>query len=449
MSRILLSYRREDSSADAGRIADRLRQHFGEENVFVDIDTILPGDDFTQRIESSLKACDALVAVIGRNWSAAADSSGRRRLERPDDYVRLEIATALRRNIRVVPALVRDAVMPGASELPEELSALSRRQALEISDARFHHDVDRLIEALEAGDRSRSPVGIRIPSGWRSLRIPGGWLAPAIVVAALIGVLLWAMGGWTGAGYGAPDELQESEIGSSAQPTGIDAGTIYKVGLDRYGEAYFTLSSPLTEARLTLDVRCADSRPCSVATFLSLLDARGTVVGDRTIRHSVFDVGFRSVRRLTSKQGEKWQVKLVNESDKRVDHWLTVSSGAEAAPVPLFGEVPAQALPLDTNATGLLDAGGAAYFTMALAKGDYVATLDYSASPRAPTVLAGHVSIVNEGGGDELSPLYLNEYSVSARVSSPFSLDADGSYGVRVQNRADTAVNYVLRLAPR
>ena len=450
MSRILLSYRREDSSADAGRIADRLRQHFGEDSVFVDIDTILPGDDFTQRIEASLKACDALVAVIGRGWASATDSAGRRRLERSDDYVRLEIATALRRNIRVVPALVRDAAMPEASELPADLAALARRQALEISDARFHHDVDRLIEALEAGHGEGSSGRTRFLPKWRSMRLPGGWRTPAVALAVLLGALIWTKG-WPAKnnGYGPPTELEDSAVGTSDRPQEIDAGTIYKVGLDRYGEAYLRLSSPLKDARLTLDARCVEHRQCPMSTVLSVLDARGTVVDGSAISRFAYDAGFRGVHRLTGTAPEAWQLKLLNASSTRVDHWLTVSENAEGSSVPLFGEVAPQALTLDANATGALEGGGAAYFTIALKKGDYQATLDMSPSPREPKSLSGSVTIVNEAGGSETAPVQIAEFSVSARVSSPFSLGVDGTYGVRVQNRADTAVNYVFRLAPR
>jgi hypothetical protein len=148
MPRILVSYRRDDSAAYAGRLADRLREHFGRDNVFVDIDTIRPGEDFVERIDQSVGTCDVLVAVIGRSWLTAADSQGRRRLDREDDFVRMEIAKALEYHRRVIPALVGDAAMPEATQLPQDLAALSRKQAIEISDSRFHHDVDHLIEAL-------------------------------------------------------------------------------------------------------------------------------------------------------------------------------------------------------------------------------------------------------------------------------------------------------------
>jgi TIR domain len=94
VNKILVSYRREDSAAYTGRLADRLRHHFGAENVFVDIDTIQPGQDFVESIDASVASCDALVAVVGRTWLTGSDAIGRRRLDNPDDYGRREIATA-------------------------------------------------------------------------------------------------------------------------------------------------------------------------------------------------------------------------------------------------------------------------------------------------------------------------------------------------------------------
>jgi len=160
MPRIFISYRRDDSGGYAGRLYDRLRERFGEDQIFMDIDTLQPGLDFVEAINRAVGSCDVLVAVIGRQWSAISDSTGQRRLENPEDFVRLEISIALDRDIRVIPALVRGAAMPRSTDLPAPLKRLSRRQALEISDTRFHTDADRLIEAIEgisAGEAAERP----------------------------------------------------------------------------------------------------------------------------------------------------------------------------------------------------------------------------------------------------------------------------------------------------
>jgi formylglycine-generating enzyme required for sulfatase activity len=149
MSRIFISYRRDDSAGYAGRLYDRLSERFGQGQIFMDIDTIEPGLDFVEVIEKAVGSCDVLIALIGRQWLTITDATGRRRLDNPEDFVRLEIATALDRNIRVIPVLVRGATVPRSTDLPDALKKLARRNALEISDTRFHYDVDRLIETLE------------------------------------------------------------------------------------------------------------------------------------------------------------------------------------------------------------------------------------------------------------------------------------------------------------
>jgi formylglycine-generating enzyme required for sulfatase activity len=149
MSRIFISYRRDDSAGYAIALYKQLSEHFGAEQIFMDIDTIEPGLDFVEVIEQAVGSCDALVALIGKQWLTLTDEAGNRRLDDPYDFVRLEIATALERNVRVIPALVRDAPMPRAEDLPDALKALARRNALELSDQRFDHDVARLIEVLE------------------------------------------------------------------------------------------------------------------------------------------------------------------------------------------------------------------------------------------------------------------------------------------------------------
>ena len=142
MPGIFICYRRDDASPYAGRLYDHLSARFGAQRVFMDIDTIRPGDDFVQVISDRVAACDALIAVIGRRWLGG-------RLNDPNDYVRIEIASALQRNVRVIPALVDGAQMPPASALPPDLAALSRRNAIEITNTQFRQNVERLIQVLE------------------------------------------------------------------------------------------------------------------------------------------------------------------------------------------------------------------------------------------------------------------------------------------------------------
>lgn len=147
---IFINYRREDSAYAAGRLFDRLSQHFGADNIFMDIDAIELGIDFVQKIREAVSGCDVMVAVIGQKWLNAADAGGRRRLDNPNDFVRIELEAALERDIRVIPALVDSATMPIEEDLPEALGPLARRNGLIIGHTRFDSDVDRLIRGLEA-----------------------------------------------------------------------------------------------------------------------------------------------------------------------------------------------------------------------------------------------------------------------------------------------------------
>jgi hypothetical protein len=149
MSGIFISYRREDSIAHAGRLYDRLSTHFGRDGVFMDIDTIDLGVDFVDALMQTVASCDVLIAVIGKQWLNARDEEGRRRLDNPEDFVRVEISAALERGVRVIPVLVGGSRMPQSADLPDQLAKLARRNALDIPDMHFGEVVGRLITSLE------------------------------------------------------------------------------------------------------------------------------------------------------------------------------------------------------------------------------------------------------------------------------------------------------------
>jgi hypothetical protein len=147
--RIFISYRREETSYPAAWLYDRLAERFGGGQVFKDVDSIQLGDDFVEVIQRAVGSCDVLLALIGDQWLTITDQHGRRRLDNPDDFVPLEIEAALTRNVRVIPILVEGAPMPPPEELPESLTRLVRRQALELSPERFEFDTNRLLKVLE------------------------------------------------------------------------------------------------------------------------------------------------------------------------------------------------------------------------------------------------------------------------------------------------------------
>ena len=158
MGGIFISYRREDSIAYAGRLYDHLADQFGEDRIFMDIDTMKVGLDFVEQIEKAVHDCDLLIAVIGKTWVQIKDEEGHRRLDNPEDFVRVEIQAALERNIPVVPLLIGGAEMPRASELPEGLAKLTRRHAMKMSDERYRADAARLMEQIKGYISEGSPT---------------------------------------------------------------------------------------------------------------------------------------------------------------------------------------------------------------------------------------------------------------------------------------------------
>jgi len=144
--RIFICYRREETAYSAGWLFDRMADRFGGQ-VFKDVDSLEPGDDWVEVITRVVGSCDVLLALIGDRWLTITDEDGQRRLDDPDDFVRLEIEAALTRNVRVIPILVEGARMPRAAELPPSLAKLARRQALVLSPANF--DTSRLLRVLD------------------------------------------------------------------------------------------------------------------------------------------------------------------------------------------------------------------------------------------------------------------------------------------------------------
>jgi hypothetical protein len=182
--RIFISYRRRGEGAGyAGRLADRLIREFGDEQCFRDVDDIESGTDFVEAISNAVGACQVLVVVVAPDWLNATDASGRRRLDNPQDFVRIEIAAALDRNTRVVPVLVGGALMPAPEDLPAAIEGFARRQAHELSDTRWDYDVDQLVTAIERIGVKRVTKRRQQPSGWV-------WKVPVATAAA--GIAAWA-----------------------------------------------------------------------------------------------------------------------------------------------------------------------------------------------------------------------------------------------------------------
>jgi hypothetical protein len=174
---IFISYRRDDSSWAAGRLFDILSRHFASNQIFMDVD-LDAGIDFVEAIKESVASCGVLIAVIGGRWLISSDEDGKRRLDNPEDFVRIEIATALKRGIRVIPVLVEGVLMPRPADLPDDLKSLVRRQALRVTHERFRADSQRLASAVKralnvvrASRPRNKPRRSPTPSRWFSAEL--------------------------------------------------------------------------------------------------------------------------------------------------------------------------------------------------------------------------------------------------------------------------------------
>jgi TRAP-type mannitol/chloroaromatic compound transport system substrate-binding protein len=170
---VFINYRRADSGASAGRLTDDLKEQLRGVRVFRDVAEIHPGEDFRVAIEQELADTKVVLAVIGRSWLTLTGKNGKRRLDEPADLVVLELAAALKAKIRVIPVLVDGAQMPDAADLPEPIRDLAARQALEITDTRWHYDVEQLVKAVR-----RLLGGERKPAR--------NWIIPALVVCVAV-----------------------------------------------------------------------------------------------------------------------------------------------------------------------------------------------------------------------------------------------------------------------
>jgi hypothetical protein len=156
---IFINYRRNDSEGEAGRLFDDLVSQFGDNSVFMDVAAVEPGRDFRKAIDQSVANCNVVLAIIGLEWLEAKDAVGGRRLEDPNDFVRVELASALMRDIPVIPVLVRGAKIPRVEQLPDDLKELAFRNAIELTHPRWKSDVQVLIRALRPFMEESSATG--------------------------------------------------------------------------------------------------------------------------------------------------------------------------------------------------------------------------------------------------------------------------------------------------
>ena len=199
---IFISYRRSDTEGEASRLAEDLRERLDNVQIFRDVETIAPGEDFAEALERALGDCEVLLALIGPTWLEARNDAGKRRLDDETDWVRQEVSRALARKVRVIPVTCRNATPPKESELPADIALLSKRQAIEIDNNRWRYDVDQLIDRLvqSQGFRRRGgqkptptpaplPPPVSVKSGARK-----GILIGVGATLGILAVIIWAIG---------------------------------------------------------------------------------------------------------------------------------------------------------------------------------------------------------------------------------------------------------------
>jgi beta-lactam-binding protein with PASTA domain len=292
MSGIFISYRRADSQSAAGRLADDLKERLPELEIFRDVETIAPGVDFVDAINRALASCGVLLAVIGPRWLSVTGPDGKRRLDDPADYTRLEVAAGLKRtDVRVIPVLVEGAVMPASADLPEDLKALARRNAIELTDKRWKYDVSgvegAVRDALNLAAPPPEPKPGPTPGMWPKLAAGAGVLA--VAVAAYVG--LGDRNGSGGAGNtGGPSDPGGTVIpGGPSGPGGAVAlgggGTVDpEPPPERLVQVPYVVGQNLDEARrelagVRLDLAEPERRPTAEAapdTVLEQSPAAGT-----------------------------------------------------------------------------------------------------------------------------------------------------------------------------
>src|SRR5262245_4800271 len=209
MAGTFISYRRDDAAGYAGRLHESLERRFGASQVFRDVDTLEPGQDFVKAIEARLVACRVMIVIIGREWVDARNAAGIRRLDDPLDFVRLEVAAGLARpDVLVVPVLVEGASMPAASQLPANLQLLARRHAVSVRDETWDADVDRLVAAV---DRVLPPPS-SLHDATRGLsRKTVGLVAAGIALSVLLAL-------WLSSGRGSSEPPSSTDAASPAPP---------------------------------------------------------------------------------------------------------------------------------------------------------------------------------------------------------------------------------------
>jgi len=319
-SRIFISYRRADSAGDAGRLADHLQRRFGAERVFLDVDTIEPGADFVRVLRDSLQQTVAMLVVIGPSWTSLRDPDGNRRIDNPNDFVRLEVEGALGSDIAVVPVLVQGASLPQPEELPASLRPLLGRQVAAIDHAEFHADAERLCNWLaKLIERDEFPVRALFRR-WR----------PA---AALVVTLALAIAGYrvlrpaAHAPTAAPNTVEDSTPSSAEPARGDTPSTIDARGVNRAEQVERTRQADALLAEASMQQR----RNQFVEALATLARARELAPNSAAVRRLQEDVAMTWIRNVRVESGKSTFGEAIKPALTVIDRALPSATGERRA----------------------------------------------------------------------------------------------------------------------
>jgi hypothetical protein len=319
-SRIFISYRRADAAGDAGRLADHLQRRFGAERLFLDVDTIEPGADFVRVLRESLQQTVAMLVVIGTSWTSLRDPDGTRRIDNPNDFVRLEVEGALGSDIAVVPVLVQGASLPKPEELPASLRPLLGRQVAAIDHAEFHADAERLCTWLAKQiERDESPVRALL---WR-------W-RPA---AALVVILALATAGYrvlrpaAPAPTTAPSTVEDSTPSSTGSARGDTPSTINAPVVNRAEQVERTRQADALLAEASMQQR----RNQFVEALATLARARELAPNSAAVRRLQEDVAMTWIRNVRVESGKSTFGEAIKPALTVIDRALPSATGERRA----------------------------------------------------------------------------------------------------------------------
>ncbi|MDX6691493.1 MAG: hypothetical protein QOG15_2950 [Solirubrobacteraceae bacterium] len=265
--KVFISYRRGESAGHAGRLYDALVARFGEDNVFIDVE-MEPGVDFVEKLVGVVGACDVLLVVIGPRWAAPADGAGLPRIAEADDFVRLEIRTALQRSdVRVVPLLVADARMPDPEALPDDLRALAHRNAVELSDLRWRDEVEHLMEAI-GGTTSREQ-----PAPRRGVTRRQAWIGSVLAAVVVAVIALVALRSGDSGSPGATTTAAGKAVPLTvARPGAVPPAATVRIA--RAGQEWAGTFNGRAGERLAVDMRGVSRALSATMTITDSADAK-------------------------------------------------------------------------------------------------------------------------------------------------------------------------------